>query len=145
MDLVTLIVDLVIALWFVAVLAGIVRAIKARPQPLAPLSEPVRHRFVVGWERIAARFLYEPQWAVGEADSLLISLLSARGHPLDHARLPREMQQARHDAAMAANGRPRDRTEAMRQVLLQYRTVFDRMIGPRPRPAPTPAAQREMA
>ena len=145
MDVVTLIVDVVIALWFVAVLIGIARVVKARPRRLAPLPEQVRHRFVAGWERISARFLYEPQWAMGEADSLLMSLLNARGHPLEHTRLPREMQQARHDAAAAANGRASDRTEAMRQVLLRYRTVFDRMIGPRGRAATTPAAQRELA
>jgi hypothetical protein len=145
MDVVTLIVDVVIMLWFVAVLIGIVRAVKARPRRLDPLPEDVRHRFVVGWERISARFLYEPQWAVGEADSLVMSLLSARGHPLDSARLPRAMQQARHDAAAAANGRSSDRTEAMRQVLLRYRSVFDRMIGPRQRIPTAPATQREMA
>ena len=85
MDLVTLTVDVVIALWVVAVVVGIVRAIKARPPRLAPLPEQIRNRFEVGWERISGRFLYEPQWAVGEADSLVMSLLSARGQPLDHA------------------------------------------------------------
>lgn len=145
MDLVTLIVDVVIALWLVAVLVGIGRAVKARPARLAPLPEPERHRFVMGWERISARFLYEPARAVGEADSLLISLLGARGHPLDDARLPRDMQKARHEAAAAAKGRPSDRTEAMRQVVLRYRAVFDRMIGPRERPAPAPQTRRELA
>jgi len=144
MDVVTLIVDAVIALWVVAVVVGIVRAIKARPPRLAPLPEQIRSRFEVGWERISGRFLYEPQWAVGEADSLVMSLLSARGQPLDHARLPREMQQARHDAAAAANGRPRDKTEAMRQVLLQYRTVFERNLGPKPRRT-APVPRREVA
>src|ERR1051326_9592715 len=99
MDVVTLLVDVVIALWVAAVLIGIARAIQAWTPRLAPLPEEVRHRFLLGWDRIAARFMYEPQWAVGEADSLVISLLSARGHPLDHSRLPREMQQARHNAA----------------------------------------------
>ena len=144
MDALSLLVDAVIALWVVAVIIGVVRAIRARPPRFAPLPEQVHSRFEHGWERIAARFMYEPQWAVGEADSLLMSLLSARGHPLDHARLPREMQQARHDAAAAANGRPRDKTEALRQVLLQYRAVFNRMIGPRPRVA-APSARREVA
>jgi hypothetical protein len=144
MDLVTLIVDAVIVLWVVAVVVGIVRAIRARPPRMAPLPEQTRNRFEVGWERISARFLYEPQWAVGEADSLVLSLLSARGHPLDHSRLPREMQQARHDAAVAANGRPRDRTEAMRQVLLQYRSVFEKMLGPKPRRT-AGEARRELA
>ena len=144
MDVVTLIVDAVLAMWIVAVVVGIVRAIRARPPRLAPLPVQTRNRFEVGWERISARFLYEPQWAIGEADSLVLALLSARGHPLDHARLPREMQQARHDAAAAANGRPRDRTEAMRQVLLQYRTVVERMIGPKPRQAAT-VGRREAA
>jgi len=144
MDVVTLIVDAFIVLWVVAVVVGIVRAIRARPRRLAPLPVQTRNRFEVGWERISARFLYEPQWAIGEADSLVLALLSARGHPLDHARLPREMQQARHDAAAAANGRPRDRTEAMRQVLLQYRTVFELMLGPKPRQT-APRAHREVA
>lgn len=144
MDVVTLIVDVVIALWVVAVLMGIIRAINSRPARMAPLPEQMRTRFELGWERIAARFVYEPQWAIGEADSLVISLLSARGHPLDHARLPLEMQRARHEAAAAANGRQRDRTEAMRQVLLHYREVFDQMLGPRPRPASQPA-RREVA
>ncbi len=131
MNPVTLIVAAVIALWVVAVVVGFVRAIRARPPRLAPLPEQTRNRFEQGWERISARFLYEPQRAVGEADALVLSLLSARGHPLDQARLPREMQRARHEAAAAANGRRRDKTEAQRQVLLRYRTVIERMIGPR--------------
>jgi hypothetical protein len=144
MDLVTLIVGAVIVLWVVAIVVGIVRAIKARPPRLASLPEQARNRFEQGWERISARFLYEPQRAVGEADALVLSLLSARGHPLDQARLPREMQRARRDAAEAANGRRRDRTEALRQVLLQYRKVIERMIGPRPRQAAT-VGRREVA
>ena len=144
MDVVTLIVDAVIVLWVVAIIAGIGRAIKARPPRLAPLPEQARNRFELGWERISSRFLYEPQRAIGEADALVLSLLSERGHPLDHGRLPREMQQARHDAATAANGRPRDRTEAMRQVLLKYRKVFEPMLGPKPRQAAT-LARREVA
>ncbi len=144
MDVVTLIVAAVIALWILAMVAGIVRAIRARPPRLAPLPEQARNRFEQGLERISARFLYEPQMAVAEADALLLSLLSARGHPLDQARLPREMQQARHDSAAAANGRRRDRTEALRQVLLQYRKVIERMIGPKPREAAT-VSRREVA
>jgi hypothetical protein len=144
MDVVTLIVDTVIAMWVVAVVAGIVRAIRARPPQLAPLPEQTRNRFVQGWERISARFLYEPQRAVGEADTLVVSLLSARGHPLDQARLPREMQRARHEAAAAAKGRRRDKTEALRQVLLQYRRVIERMIGPEPRQTATDG-RREVA
>ena len=145
MDPVTLIVDAVIALWVVAVLVAIVRVISARPPRMAPLPDQVRNRFEMGWERIASRFVYEPQWAIAEADSLLMSLLSARGHPLDHARLPHEMQVARQQAAAAANGRQRDRTEAMRQVLLRYRALFEDWLGPRERPQAAPGARREVA
>ncbi len=144
MDLVTLIVGAVIVLWVVAIVVGIVRAIRARPPRLAPLPEHARNRFEQGWERISARFLYEPERAVGEADALVLSLLSAREHPLDQARLPREMQRARHNAAAATHGRRRDKTEALRQVLLQYRKVIERMIGPRPRQAAT-VGRREVA
>lgn len=144
MDVVTLIVDVVLALWVLAVLMGIVRAINARPMRLEPLPEQTRARFEMGWNRIASRFVYEPQWAIGEADSLLMSLLSARGQPLDHTHLPPEMQRARSEAAAAADGRQRDRTEAMRQVLLHYRDVFDQVLGPRPRPV-AQAQRREVA
>src|SRR5258708_17573671 len=137
MDVVTLIVDAVLALWMVAVVVGVVRALKARPPRLAPLPGQTRNRVEQGWQRISARFLYEPQWAVGEADALVLSLLSARGHPLDQARLPREMQRARHEAAAAANGRRRDHTEALRHVLLQDPHGVGRVLGPEPRdPAP---------
>jgi len=129
----TLLVDAVLVAWCLAVVIAIVRAFNARPRRLAPLPEDVRDRLELGWRRTAARFLYEPQWAVGEADALVMSLLSARGRPLDHASLPREVRQARHDAAVAANGRPRDRTEALRRVLLQYRAAFRKLIGPRAR------------
>ncbi len=131
MDLVTLIVDVVIALWVVAVLMGVVRAINSRTPRLEPLPEQLRSRFEMGWNRIASHFVDDPRRAIGEADSLVVSLLDARGHPLDHAHLPREMQRARHDAAAAANARGQDRTEAMRQVLLQYRAAFGQMLGPR--------------
>src|SRR5258707_13630357 len=144
MDVVTLIVDAVLALWIVAVVVGVVRAIKARPPRLAPLPEQARNRFEQGWQRISARFLYEPQWAVGEADALVLSLLSARRHPLDQARLPREIQRARHEPAAAATGRRRDKPEAAPQALLQYRTVVERMIGPKPRD-PATVGRREAA
>jgi len=144
MDVVTLIVEAVIALWVVAIAVGIVRAIRARPPRLAPLPEQTRNQFEQGWQRISARFLYEPQRAIGEADALALSLLSARGHSLDHARLPREMQLARREAAAAAKGRRRDKTETMRQVLLQYRKVVERMLGPKPRQTAT-VGRRETA
>ena len=144
MDVVTLIVDAVLILWGFAVLMGIIRAINMRPPRLEPLPDQVRNRFEMGWERIAARFMYEPHWAIGEADSLVMSLLSARGHPLDHAHLPREMQRARQEASAAAHSRQRDRTEVMRQVLLQYREVFEQMLGPRQRQM-TQSPRREMA
>jgi len=144
MDVVTLLVDIVLILWVMAVLMAIGRAIKNPTSRLAPLPDEVGRRYELGWERIAARFVYEPQWAIGEADSLVMSLLSARGHPLDHSRLPRQMQQARHDAAAAANGRTSDKTEAMRQVLLQYRAVFHHMLGPRQQRT-QPSGRREVA
>src|SRR5256885_16980847 len=103
MDLVTLTVDVVIALWVVAVVVGIVRAIKARPPRLAPLPERIRRRFEVGWERSSGRFLYEPQRAVGEVDLLASSLLRARGPPLDRALPARALQQGPHQAPAPCN------------------------------------------
>jgi hypothetical protein len=128
MDLIALLVDLVIALWFLAVIVAIVRAWQATVPRLAPLSPEARNQFVNSWHRITAGFVDAPREAVQQADALVVSLLSERGHPLRHDQLPRPILEARHRLA----GESTDGTESLRQAMLQYRSIFTRSIGRRP-------------
>jgi len=109
-----------------------------RNAKLMPLSNDARDRYLVEWDRIETRFIDAPEEAVREADALVMSLLRERKHPLEEKRLPREMQDAHHDAT--AKG---DRTEGMRQALLHYRVVMEKMVGAPVRDGRD--ARREMA
>jgi hypothetical protein len=128
-DIATFLVDAVIAIWFLAVIVAVVRVLRARSPRLAPLSTQARDRFVLSWERIASRFVHSPREAAHEADALVLSLLLERGHPVQGGRLPGRIQAARR--WLAREGK--DGTEALRQAMLNYQVVFNRMIGGSPR------------
>ncbi|TMC47357.1 MAG: hypothetical protein E6J20_19870 [Chloroflexi bacterium] len=128
MNIASFLVDAVIALWLLAVIVAGVRVWRARSRRLVPLSSQARERFVLSWERIASRFVHAPREAAHEADALVLSLLLERGHPVQGGRLPGRVQEARQ--WLAREGK--DGTEALRQAMLQYKEVFNRMIGGRP-------------
>ena len=105
---------------------------------MVPLANDSRDRYLTEWDRIEMRFVDAPEEAVREADALVMSLLRERRHPLEERRLPRELQDAHHDATVKG-----DRTEGMRRALLHYRAVIEKMVG-----APVRAerdGRREMA
>jgi hypothetical protein len=141
MDLVTALVDLLIVLWFLAVIVAIVRAWQARVPRLGPLSPEARNQFVNSWHRITAGFIDAPREAVQQADALVIALLRERGRPV-HRDLPGPVLEARHLVARGStNG-----TEALRQAMLNYRSIFTRSIGRRPpEPDQQEMRRREMA
>jgi hypothetical protein len=141
MDIGALLVDLLILVWFLAVIAGIVRAFQARVPRLAPISPEARNEFVNSWHRIASGFVDSPQEAVQQADALVVSLLRQRGRPVQHDQLPKPIRQARQwTAAQSSNG-----TEALRQAMLHYRSIFTQSIGRRPPEDRQDTHRREMA
>ena len=72
----------------------------------------------------------------------MLSLLLERGHPVRSSRLPGRIQEARR--WLAREGK--DGTEALRQAMLNYEVVFNRMIGGRPREKePATESHRELA
>src|SRR4030081_2855808 len=81
---------------------------------LLPLSDESRSRYISEWDRIEARFVDTPEEAVREADSVVMSLMRERRHPLDERSLPKEMRKARRDATRGRG----DRTEGMRRGML---------------------------
>src|SRR6266571_8182213 len=127
MDTGTLVTILVIAL-VVVVLLFLVRAagVGRRRPKLRTLAPESRDRYVSEWDEIETKFVDSPEQAVREAEALVMSVLRERGHPLTERDLPNEMQRA-HKLAFSSRG---DRTEGMRQGLLHYRAVMERMVRP---------------
>ena len=127
MDTGTLVAILVVAL-VVVVLLLLIRAAMSGRRPrhdLRPLATESRERYVQEWDDIENKFVDNPEQAVREAEALVMSVLRERGHPLTERDLPAEVQRA-HRLGYSS----KDRTEGMRQALLHYRAVMERMVGP---------------
>lgn len=140
MDTGTLVTILVVAL-VVVVLLFLIRAAgvgRRRPQ-LRALPAESRDRYISEWDEIETKFVDSPEQAVREAEALVMSVLRERGHPLTERDLPQEVQRA-HKLGYTS----KDRTEGMRQALLHYRAVLERMVGPEDQ-ARRDQRRREMA
>ncbi len=125
MDTGTLITILVVAL-VVVVLLFLVRAAgvgRRRPQ-LRALPPESRDRYISEWDEIEMKFVEAPEQAVREAEALVMAMLRERGHPLTERDLPAEVQRA-HKLGYTS----KDKTEGMRQAILQYRAIMERMVG----------------
>ena len=124
MDNGTLVTLLVVAL-AVLVLLLLIRAAsgvrRGRPK-LSPLPVDARERYIHDWDEIETKFVDGPEQAVREAEALVMSVMRERGHPLTERDMPREMHRAN-------KLRTRNGTEGMRQALLHYRSLMERMIG----------------
>ena len=141
MDTGTLVTILIVAL-VVVVLLLLVRAAgvgRSRPR-LRPLAAESRQRYIDDWDSIESRFVDSPEQAVREAEALVMSALRERGHPLTERDLPAEVQRA-HRLGYGS----RDKTEGMRQALLQYRAVVERLVGPEDQARRDAERRRELA
>ena len=126
MDAGTLITILVIALVVVVLLFLLRAAEVGRRRPkLRPLAPDASDRYASEWDEVEAKFVDSPEQALREAEALVMSVLRERGHPLTERDLPQEVKRA-HRLGYAS----KDKTEGMRQALLQYRAVMERMVGP---------------
>ena len=138
MDTGTLVAILVVALVIVVVLFLVRAAGIGRSRPkLRPLTPESRDRYIHDWDEIETKFVEAPEQAVREAEALVMSVMRERGHPLTQRDLPREMHRAN-------KLRTRKGTEGMRQALLQYRSLMERMVGPEDKAA-REQRRREMA
>src|SRR5256884_4109513 len=126
MDIGTLITILVVAL-VVFVLLFLMRAagVGRRRAKLRPLPAESRDRYISDWDEIETKFVDAPEQAVREAESLVMSMLRERGHPLTERDLPDEVQRA-HRLGYTS----KDKTEGIRQALLHYRAGLEPRIRP---------------
>ena len=98
-----------------------------------------RDRYLSEWELVQSRFIDHPRGAVTEADELVNSLLMARGYPaggyeqraadisVNHASLVEPYRLATKINSRA--GRNEATTEELRSALVQYRMLFDALLG----------------
>jgi FtsZ-interacting cell division protein ZipA len=114
--------------------------VKRREQlAITPLSAEERRVFSTRWDETQARFVDEPATAVGDADRLIADAMRARGYPVetfeqqaadvsvDH---PEVVSEYRAGHAIAdANGRQQASTEDLRQAMVHYRALFDRLVN----------------
>ena len=136
----TLVTILIVALVLVVLLLLIRAAGVGRRRPqLRALPAESRDRYVNEWDEIESKFVDTPEQAVREAEALVMSVLRERGHPLTERDLPQEVQRA-HRLGYTS----RDKTEGMRQALISYRSVMERMVGPEDR-SRRDQQRREMA
>lgn len=114
------------------------RAARVDRFKLRPLSREQADAFAVEWRRVQAIFVDDPNRAVGEADSLVTQVMSARGYPLedferraedvsvDHPHVVENYRTAR--TLMLRRERGQATTEELRQAVVNYRALFDDLL-----------------
>lgn len=115
------------------------RATRVKKYQLQPLSAEDKERFGAAWRRIQAGFVDNPRDATTGADELLGQVMSARGYPegdfdqrledlsVDHAPTVQNYRAA-HDVALR-HARGEASTEDMRKAMIDYRALFDDLVG----------------
>ncbi len=118
------------------------RETRVRTLELRDLGATERDRFVADWQALQARFVDQPKSSVTEADTLISSLLAARGYPKGSfdqraadisVSYPRVVEDYRQANAIAVRpGRADASTEELRTAMIQYRTIFDELVQSQP-------------
>jgi hypothetical protein len=109
---------------------------------LRELSPGARERYADEWRAVQARFVDAPGPSVTEADHLLVSVMRDRGYPMedfeqrisdlsvDHAE-DVDHYRAGH-AISLKNERAEATTEDLRQAIVHFRALFERLLGANP-------------
>jgi len=107
---------------------------------IRPLSKASSQRYLQSWQNVQAQFVDDPRGAVAAADSLIQSVMTERGYPVedfeqraadvsvDH---PQVVENYRHGHRLAqASATGSDSTEELRQAMRHYRALFDELVEP---------------
>ena len=106
---------------------------------LEPLSRESRSRYLREWEAAQARFVDDPDGAIGDADALIQSVMRERGYPVEdfdqraadlsveHGGVVGEYRAAQTIARRSAAGEAS--TEEQRQAIIHYRSLFEAVVG----------------
>jgi len=114
------------------------RAERVKRFNLHTLTREQSDAFAREWRRIQARFVDDPDAAVGDADLLVTQVMTARGYPLEdfdrraddvsvnHPVVVQNYRTARALAVRRQQGAAG--TEEMRQAVVNYRALFDELL-----------------
>jgi FtsZ-interacting cell division protein ZipA len=103
------------------------------------LPQASKDRYLSSWREVQAQFVDDPQIAVAGADSLIKSVMSERGYPVDdfeqraadvsvdHPDVVEHYREA--DRLMSTGGNGSVPTEALRQAMQHYRALFEELVG----------------
>jgi hypothetical protein len=117
---------------------------------LRPLTPAARERYQSSWSQVQGRFVDTPVLALNEADSLVTQMMAERGYPTEdfdsQARLLSvehghvlDSYRSAHEVELASR-RQQAGTEAIRNAMLDFRSVFeDLMAAPDAQPYPDDA------
>lgn len=109
---------------------------------LQPLARETRSRYRREWEAAQARFVDEPERAVGEADALIQQVMRERGYPVDdfeqraadlsvdHGDVVMNYRAAHVISRRSVHGVAA--TEDLRQAMVHYRSLFDSLLEAEP-------------
>jgi hypothetical protein len=113
---------------------------RRRELEIRPLSQAARARYLERWQIVQGLFVDDPRGAVSSADSLIQSVMTERGYPVedfeqraadisvDH---PQVVENYRHGHRLArATADGSDLTEDLRQAMRHYRALFDELVEP---------------
>jgi cytoskeletal protein RodZ len=108
------------------------RAKRREELDIRPLTAAAQARYLDEWQRVQARFVDDPSSAVGEADTLIQSVMRERGYPMD------DFEQRAADISVdhpdvvehyrQGHGLRNGDTEGQRQAMVHYRALFDELL-----------------
>jgi hypothetical protein len=105
---------------------------------IRPLSQAARARYIENWQVVQAQFVDDPSVAVASADSLIQSVMSERGYPVedfeqraadvsvDHPQVVENYRDGHRLAEASAGGT--GSTEPLRQAMRHYRALFEELV-----------------
>jgi hypothetical protein len=106
---------------------------------LRPLDRDERNGYLREWDGVQAHFVDEPAGAIREADDLIQQVMRDRGYPVDdfdqrtadlsveHADVVENDRSAHAVSKRSATGEAT--TEELRRAVVQYRTLFEDLVG----------------
>jgi hypothetical protein len=105
---------------------------------IRPLAPAACQRYQSEWDAVQARFVDTPDGAIRDADALIQEVMRERGYPVDDfdrraddisVDYPEVVDDYRHGHAVATSAEAGEATtEDLRQALVRYRSLFERML-----------------
>ena len=113
------------------------REARRRKFDIRPLAPESRARYLERWKDVQAQFVDDPVPAVTDADRLIGEAMRERGYPVDDfdqraadlsVDYPEVVENYRAGHSIAGSGNGGADTEDLRQAMVHYRSLFDRLV-----------------